>query len=769
MPGEPDRRSQRQRQGRQAALPFARVGESVEGVFSIDLVTFVSPETGYAVVRIVPADDPDAAGFTAVGLIGDVHSGECYRIQGVWRSDPQYGLQVAISSALREAPTSLPAIERYLAGASIKGLGPHYASVLVEHFGDKTFEVLETGGQALEEVSGIGPVRAQTIRDSWAEHEGIHKLMVNLQGVAQLSPSQAQRVYQHYGHDAWPKISQDPYQLAEDVRGFGFKTCDRIGKALGIAHDAPERIRAGVIHLLTIGLNEGHLWCSQQQAVEDGSELLHVDAPVIGPQIDALAEKGRIALEEIDIQGVLTSAVSLPRVSDTEARIAQRLAYVMGLSPTHPLDLSHERAQQFVTTFGDENLTEEQGLCVVHVLTGARVAILTGGPGTGKTTTVRLLISCLEKLGASYALCATTGRASKQLALAAGRPAATVHRHLRIGFGANRIESVREQVLIIDESSMIDLWLMDQILARLTDDSHLVLVGDVDQLPSVGPGAILQDLIETADSDQIPGLRVVRLSRVFRQEAGDRSLIVVNCHRVRRGMRPTPPTSTDTDYFEMLRATPSEARDLAVGLASRRLPEHLGVPPHEVQVLAPMHRGDAGIRVLNQALQATLNPPSPGRPEIAQMGTGGSTGQRRILRVGDKVRQTRNNYKKQVFNGDLGLIASIDRDAKMLSVSYDGLLAAYAFDELDELVHAWAMTVHAAQGSQWPAVVTIMLTNHYVMLERNILYTALSRAQRVAVLITQERALRIAVSQDRSTRRRTNLENRLLALAGVPL
>ena len=744
-----------------ATLPlFARQGEPIRGVFSVERVTFSNPETGYAVVQLVPADESSSLIFTAVGIFGDPRSGECYRIEGLWDSASKYGLQVRVSAASRETPHSLAAIERYLAGASIKGLGPHFARALVKHFGEETFEELERGGPHLEEVSGIGPVRARTIRESWAEHRGIHDLMVNLQGLAGLTPGQAQRVFQQYGMKAWDMVSRDPYSLAEEVRGFGFRTCDRIGRALGIADDAPQRIQAGVVHLLNQALADGHLWSSADEVIGDASRLLDVAPEAVSPQLGALVNQGRLVQEEVPGEPPVSS-LWLPRVARAEQTIADRLAHLLGAPVQDESVLSEVEARDMTIRLGHPDSTEEQRQAVVRVLAGARVVILTGGPGTGKTTTVRSLIACLEALHVSYALCATTGRASKQLASLTGREAATVHRHLGIGIGRGKIEPVRESVLVIDESSMIDIWLLREILSRTTERTRLFLVGDVDQIPSVGPGAVLQDLISAAERAHLPGVHVTRLTHIFRQEAGDRSIVVINCHRVRAGHRPIRDVPRTSDYFEMYRDTPEEARELAVSLASTRLPSFLNVPALEVQVLAPMHAGEAGIRALNQALQQALNPSAPTRAEIVLAGAGRGAEHRRVLREGDKVRQTRNNYKKRVFNGDLGIISRIYLAERRLVVRFDDHAVTYDFGELDELVHAWAMTVHAAQGSQWPAVVIIMLKNHYVMLERNILYTALSRAQRMVVLVTQEQAVRIAVAQDRSTQRRTNLLGRL--------
>ena len=504
----------------------------------------------------------------------------------------------------------------------------------------------------------------------------------------------------------------------------------------------------------------GHLWLPLEGVVEQGGDLLQIPPLTIPAQIDTLVADARVTRESItDAEGDETTTLWLPRVHSAEERIAARLAHLLLSPPNRSLRLPPEQAAELIRRVGQAELTDEQGAAISSLLTGTRLAVITGGPGTGKTTTVRSLIACLESLSIPYALCATTGRASKQLAGSTGRPAATVHRHLKIGIG-REIEAVVEPVLIIDESSMIDLWLLDEILSRLRDHTHVMLVGDVDQLPSVGPGAILQDLIEAGERARIPGISVTRLSQIFRQEAGERSMIVVNCHRVRRGERPLRDVRKTSDYFEMHRDTPLAARGLAVELASSRLPSFLDLPPSEVQVLAPMHGGDAGIRALNHALQEIVNPPSPGKTEV-RLPTREGPDATRVLRVGDKVRQTRNDYQKRVFNGDLGVITRVEAKDRVVVVRYDSHSVTYAPDELDELVHAWAMTVHSAQGSQWPAIVLLMLTSHYVMLERNILYTGLSRAQRLAVLITQERAVRIAVSRDQSTRRRTNLVSRL--------
>jgi len=586
--------------------------------------------------------------------------------------------------------------------------------------------------------------------------------MVNLQGVAQLTPNQAQRIYRTFGDQAWQIVSTNPYLLSEHVPGFGFRRCDAIARTLGIEPSAPGRLQTGILHVLRQDLEDGHLWADPQELLARAAELLQVDAMALQPQLDALISEGRITRRAIggspEQQGIYLSDVDR-----AESRVAERLAAWMASSPTEALRQSPEAAERLIAQVSPARLNREQREAIRAVLTGSHLVILTGGPGTGKTTTIRTLSLCLEALQVPYALCATTGRAAKQLTTATGRPAATVHRFLGLGPQTDRTapEPIQEQVLVIDEASMIDLWLMDQIVARLGEHTHLFLVGDIDQLPPVGPGAVLHDLISASTALPLAKSVVVRLEQIFRQEAGEVSLIVSNCHRIRRGERPERPSSPNADYFEMPRATPAEALALAVDLSATRLPGYLGIAPEEVQVLAPVHAGEAGVQALNAALQARLNPPAPDRPELA-LGRRGQ-GQPVVLRVGDKVRQTRNDYQKRVFNGDLGTIVRIDTDDQLLCVRFDDQIVDYAFAETDDLVHAWAMTVHAAQGSQWPAVVVIMLTAHYVMLERNILYTALSRAQRLAVLISQEQAIRIALQRIGSVTRRTDLAWRLQA------
>ncbi|MGI6367870.1 MAG: ATP-dependent RecD-like DNA helicase [Anaerolineae bacterium] len=745
----------------QHPLHLSSAEEPVQGRFVVVRVTFENPENGYAVVQMLPEDaDRDAtATVTAEGVFGGLSTGACYRIEGAWRVDRRFGPQIHVTSALLETPTTPAAIERYLAGATISGLGPHYAHLIVEHFGDAVLSVLDAGGPGLEEVRGIGPVRAARIRASWAENRAINRLMVQLQGVAGLTPRQAHRIYHELGDQAWELVSSNPYLLAERVKGMGFASCDRIASALGISGSAPPRLQAALLHVLERALNDGHLWTAPQPLIAAAAELAGATANEMEDQLGTLVEQHRIVSRKVS--EAETEGIYLQRVAASEERLARRLAQWLATSPISALHLLPAAAQALTRAMGP-NLTEEQYGAIEALLMGARLVVLTGGPGTGKTTALRTLILCLEQLHISYALCASTGRAAKQLSSATGRAAATVHRYLGLGTASERPlgEELEHSVLVIDEASMIDLWLMDEIAGRLGQATHLFLVGDIDQLPPVGPGAVLHDLIALDASHPGPALKVVRLEKVFRQEAGEVSLIAANCQRVRQGQRPLPPTRPEADYFEMPRETAQEALELAVDLVCDRLPRYLGVPPEEIQVLVPMHGGDAGVQALNAALQTRLNP-RRGRPEVLLGMRAGNLPV--MLREGDRVRQTRNDYSKGVFNGDLGIVQRVDVDERTVQVRFDDAIATYAPFELDDLVHCWAMTVHAAQGSQWPAVVSILLTSHYVMLERNILYTALSRAQRLAVLITQEAALQRALRHTTLNTRRTDLTARLSA------
>jgi len=747
----------------QAAFSLGSEGEAVDGEFCVDHITFSNPDTGYAVVRLVYADaDTDSpATYTDTGIFGTVQEGSCYRVQGIWHHDRRYGPQIRASSAILQTPTTPQAIRRYLAGASIKGLGPHHAGLVVDHFGARVLEVLDQGGRELQQVRGIGPVRAAKIRESWAEHRAINRLMVSLQGVAGLTPRQAQRIFREFGDAAWQTVSSDPYLLAERVSGFGFLTCDRIARTLGLPSDSPQRLQAGILHALNQALDEGHLWTSPDELVTQAASLLEAEPGLVAAQLEQLVAGQRVIRRTI-VSADGNTGIYLRAVAEAEERIASRLRTWLEQPAATPLNLQPGDALELARQCSQTDLTQDQYAAVVSLLTGTRLVVLTGGPGTGKTTAMRALIRSLEALQVTYALCATTGRAAKQLSYATDRQAATVHRYLGLGAQAQRLppEPVRESVFVIDEASMIDLWLMDQIMARLGARTHLFLVGDVDQLPPVGPGAILHDLIEASPRTAGGRVTVTRLDLIFRQEAGDVSLIAANCRRIREGLRPLPPANSAADYFEMPRETPAEALELAVELAAQRLPEYLGIPSSEVQILTPVHSGEAGVQALNAALQARLNPPSPVKSECA-LGRQ-DQGTPSVMRVGDRVRQTRNDYQKKVFNGDLGTVVSIDQDEHRVRVAFDDDTVDYAFAELDDLVHSWAMTVHAGQGSQWPAVIVIMLSAHYVMLERNILYTALSRAQRLAVLISQERALRIAIQRTTLVSRRTDLVGRLV-------
>ncbi len=725
--------------------------KSPNGQFEIERVVYENEENGWAVLRMVPLDSPAALPVTAVGNVPNPVAGACYDIEGEWQKSKEHGYQVQIKSAKPFVPATVQGIERYLASGAIPGVGKHYAHLLAENYGSDTLAILDAGAPNMEDISGIGKKRAALIRQAWLENRHTHSIMERLQGEAGLSARQAQTLYKELGDQAWEKVRSNPYRLQDILAGVGFKTCDKIARNMGLGLNDPARIRAGLLYVLEEALHKGDLWLPEEAIKAQATDLLQLSTEEIETTFTGMVAQEDLILEVQEGQ----SAVYLARVYYTETRIADDLAQLLA-SPRPLRAMSRTKAEELVDRLQEFPLTEAQHNGIVEILCGAPLHVITGGPGTGKTTVMRTLIRCLEDQAIEYALCATTGRASKQLESATQRPAATVHRHLKLGTPGEP-EPLYEDILIIDESSMIDLWLMAEISQRLRIGQQLVLVGDIDQLPSVGPGTVLQDIIQAGAS--CPGISVTRLDTIFRQEKGSESLIVTNCHRIRQGELPIKGDS-EADYFEMSRDSAEQARDLAIELVTRRLPAYLDIDPLQIQLLAPMHRGTAGIAALNTELQQKLNPPAPRKPEVIL--THGGEGPARVFRLGDKVRQTRNNYQKQVLNGDIGLIDSVSTANRQITVRFDNQLVPYEADELLELVHSWAMTVHAAQGSQWPAVVILMISEHYVMLERNILYTALSRAERLAVLVSDARAVGIAVKRQHALDRHSGLAQRIV-------
>ncbi|HEX7598069.1 MAG TPA: ATP-dependent RecD-like DNA helicase, partial [Polyangia bacterium] len=650
------------------------------------------------------------------------------------------------------SPETLTGIRRYLGAGLIKGIGPEFASRIVERFGIRTLEILDAQPSRIREVPGIGPSRAQAIQKAWASQRSLREVMVFLQGYG-VSPAFAARIYKRYGAAAIARVRENPYRLAFDVWGIGFLSADRLASALGIARDSEVRVEAGVRHALDAAGGAGHVFLPRSRLSDEAAALLEVDLSRVESAVDRLGRSGEVAIETTS----LGSAVFEVGLYRAEVAAAAGLARLLRTSVV-PLRLDAPSAIARYEAEAQIALAPQQAEAVRRALSEP-VLVITGGPGVGKTTIVRGIVSTLVREGLTVALAAPTGRAAKRLQEATGQPAATLHRLLEWRpadgvFGRNSSRPLQADLLVVDEASMIDIRLMADLLGALADGTRLVLVGDVDQLPSVGPGMVLRDVIA---SGRVP---TVRLTEIFRQAAA--SLIVINAHRIHDGIEPEMgappaegPAADKRDFFFIEDDDPVHAAETIRDLVVSRLPRRYGFRPREIQVLTPMHRGDLGASTLNQLLQDAM---TTGQPEVRS----GS----RVFRVGDRVMQLRNNYDHDVFNGDVGEVVRVageasETDAPQAVVRMDDREIPYAADELDELALAYAATVHKSQGSEYPAVIIPVHTQHFVMLQRSLLYTAVTRGKKLVVLIGTRKALRIAVNNAQVADRHSRLAARL--------
>ena len=782
----------------------------------VERITYQNPQNGYSVIKCRAKNFQDLV--TVVGEMPDVHVGSVLYLGGFWKMDARYGRQFTIQEFEETLPATVYGIEKYLGSGLVKGIGPKYAKKIVQEFGKDTLEVIETSPDDLLKIPGIGKVRVERIKKSWIEQKEIKNIMLFLQG-HDVSTSHATKIYKTYGNESIEIVKQNPYRLADDIWGIGFRTADTIAEKLGFDHEKYVRLRSGMLYTLNKLSDEGHCYATREQLIRAGTELLSVEEGVLNIALDEMIRARDVITEELPIPEdaavgqVPDRAIYLPPFFFSEAGAARRLRAV----------LENKEGIRVGTDGLAERISLRTGMQydavqiqAIETAVQSKVLILTGGPGTGKTTTVLGIITAFREAGARILLAAPTGRAAKRLTEAVNgspqpsvseeeearrsirRPgsarsrrsgisacgeAKTIHRLLEVkmpeGYQRNEENPLQGDVLIVDECSMIDIMLMYNLLKAVPDTMTLILVGDIDQLPSVGAGNVLRDMI---DSECFP---VVRLTRIFRQAQTSR--IITNAHRVNSGKMPDISNGKNTDFFfidmekTMARERqsadpflppgseipPSEIADRAaneiVTLVKTKLSRYYRTASREIQVLTPMQRGVVGAANLNQALQAAINP-GPGSSGRFQetdhvLRRGGM-----LYRRGDKVMQIRNNYDKEVFNGDIGFIESIDMEERTLRVNFDDRSVEYDSSELDELVLAYATTIHKAQGSEYPIVVIPVLMNHYVMLQRNLIYTGITRAKKILVLVGTKKALSYAVRHLTVDKRNTMLKERLQKL-----
>jgi exodeoxyribonuclease V alpha subunit len=728
---------------------------------SVERITFYNPENGYTVLRLRPEESrrPKPPGLsrdglvTVIGGLPEVSPGEHLRLRGQWDNHPKHGQQFKAEFCEQVLPASVAGIESYLGSGLVKGIGPRLAERIVARFGENTFEIIEKQADQLLEVPGIGPDRKHKISVAWEEQKHVKEIMVFLHGHG-VSTNLAVKIYKTYGDASLATVRENPYQLERDIYGVGFKTADRIAQALGLAHDHPSRIEAGLVYALNEMINEGHVYSPRELLSQRAVELLEVDPQLIDPGLDRLAQQDRIHPELVPLPGERPKPASAG-VAEPNGVYGSPVVYLTplyfaekGVAERLKVLASSDRGAPPGRARFEQGLSAEQRSAVDLALSHP-VSILTGGPGTGKTTCLKALIATLDAQHIPYALASPTGRAAKRLSEATGHAASTIHRLLEFspvdGFKHDEKNPLDVDFLVVDEASMLDLLLTNNLLKALRPGTRLLLVGDVDQLPSVGAGDVLRNLI---GSGIVP---ITRLTTIFRQAAD--SQIITNAHRINQGRAPIF-SQSDGDFFLFAAEDAETAANWVVDVVSERIPQKFGMDPvTDIQVLSPVYRGPCGVSALNERLQEKLNPPASNKAERRLYGI--------TFRSGDKVMQTQNNYEKDVYNGDIGFIRSINITEQTLGVNIDGRIMTYDWSEADELSLAYAVSVHKAQGSEFPAVVMPVVTQHYMMLQRNLLYTAITRARGLCVLVGSRRAIGMAVRNNKVTQRFTALEWRL--------
>ena len=702
----------------------------------VERVVFHNPESGFCVLRVAARGRREAV--TIVGHALLISAGEFVQASGSWANDRTHGVQFRAAFLRPTAPTTRDGIEKYLASGMLRGIGAVYAKKLVNAFGETVLDVIENEPARLRRVPGIGPKRARQIAAGWAEQRAVREIMLFLTEHG-IGPARAVRIYKTYGAEAVRLISQNPYRLARDIRDIGFRSADQIALRLGIEKTAMIRVRAGISHALAEAMSEGHCGLPQEELVPLAEHLLEVAAPLIDEALGLEIAAGSVVADTVDgCRGIFLAALH-----QAERDIAAKLVTLAAGAPPWAA-IAADKAIPWVEQRTGLKLADSQK-AAIEVGLAAKVTVITGGPEVGKTTLVNSLLQILLAKRVQVLLCAPTGRAAKRLGDSTGLAAQTIHRLLEAdpsggGFRRDEAEPLDCDLLVVDEASMVDVPLMRALLRAVPERAALILVGDVDQLPSVGPGQVLADII---NSGAVP---VVRLVEVFRQAAESR--IVTNAHRINQGEMPDLAASEGGDFYFVDAADPDDAVKKIVAIVRERIPRRFGLDPvRDIQVLSPMNRGGLGVRSLNIELQQALNP--PGADRIERFGA--------IFGLGDKVMQVENDYDKDVYNGDLGIIARLDAEAGELMVDFDGRRILYASGEIDELTLAYATTIHKSQGSEYPAVVIPLATQHYPMLQRNLVYTGVTRGKRLVVLVGQRRALAIALGGGQSKHRWSKL------------
>ena len=732
-------------------LKLTSPGDEVEIRGTLERVVFHNDDNGYTVFRVRPDGKDEIDLVTATGYMGSPQIGASLLVRGRWVNNPRFGRQLQMSSFESILPATVEGIKLYLSSGLIKGIGKRIAERIVKKFGEDTLRIFDEEPEKLLEISGISASKLEQMLDCWREHQGVRALVQFLQPHG-IGASFAVSIYKHYGPQALAVVRENPYRLAMDIRGIGFLTADSLAAKLGFEREHPLRIQAGTLYTLLKQVDDGHVYFPRRLLVEQACAQLGTGPELVEEAIDVLVQEERVILEDLDGE----VGIYLTRFHHYESQIAFYLNRILASPKSVHFPASEELVRRVVDRLGI-TLAEEQ-LKAIRTATVSKVMILTGGPGTGKTTILNAIIQVFAENRAKILLAAPTGRAAKRMSEACGREARTIHRLLEYtpkedGFARNEDNPLACGLLVVDEASMMDTMLAYHLLKAAPLGATIIFVGDVHQLPSVGPGNVLGDLIASG------AMPVVELVEVFRQAA--ESEIVCNAHLINRGEIPRLESSKDrlSDFYFMRQEDPERVADIIVDLVKNHIPRRFGLDPvDDVQVLAPMHKGTVGAANLNTRLQQALNPAT----EALQRGE-------RFYRLGDKVMQIRNNYEKDVYNGDIGRISSVDTQEKCLVVRYDDRMVGYDWEELDEIVAAYAISIHKSQGSEYPAVVIPIMVQHYMLLQRNLIYTGVTRGKRLVVLVGEPRALAMAIKNNRMQKRFTWLAHRLGASSAVVL